>query len=273
MKLIQTNQNEIPETLEHDNETLKSYLYRSLIADDFLDIYFIENKPCNEIERKLAKALKKVFTSEDFENQGLRLTDDINISDAVIFMLSEHLSEESVQTIQNLDDDVVKIGFITSAAQNQYDFTDIDNLLLVTQGVNSHFPLKKLKNVLKISKDTKIVGLPLSPFINVARESNVRNYLTLDFQKYTAEIGLYELIATSLPSQYSGVKIKCPDIDTAIKLKDHFIYTADENIFVDEKSQVCITDNSQTTKEDEVLQQHATIKLLKIIRQTLEANQ
>ena len=272
MKLIQPTQNEIPETLEHDNETLKSYLYRSLIADDYLDVYFIENSPCNEIERKLAKALKTIFTSEDFENQGLRLTDDINISDAVIFMLSEHLSEESVQTIQNLDDDVVKIGFVTSAAQNKYDFTDIENLLLVTQGVKSQFPLRKLKSILKISKDTKIVGLPLSPFINVSRESNVENYLTIDFQKYTAEIGLYEMIATSLPSQYSGIEIKCPDVETAIKLKDHFIYTADENAFV-VKSAVFIKDNPQLTKEDEVLQKHATIKLLKIIRQTLEANQ
>lgn len=271
MKLIPTTHDDILDNAEYNSDTLKSYLYRSLIADDYLDVYFIENNPGNEIERKLARALKEIFTSEDFENQGLRLTDDINISDTVVFMLSEHLSEESVQTIQNLDDDVVKIGFVTSAAQNQYDFTDIENLLLVTQGVNSQFPLRKLKSVLKISKDTKIVGLPLSPFINVARESNVENYLTIDFQKYTAEIGLYELIATSLPSSYSGIEIICSDVDTAIKLTDHFIYMKDNTSII--KNKVYIKDNPQLTKEDEVLQKHATIKLLKIIRQTLEANQ
>lgn len=273
MKFIKTPTHEdVLDNVDYNNETLKSYLYRSLIADDYLDVCFIENNPGNEIERKLARTLKEIFTSEDFENQGLRLTDDISISDTVVFMLSEHLSEESFQTIQNLADDVIKIGFVTSAAQNQYDFTDVENLLLVTQGVNSQFPLRKLKSILKISKDTRIVGLPLSPFINVARESNVENYLTIDFQKYTAEIGLYEMIATSLPSRYSGVKIKCPDVETAIKLKDHFIYTADENAFVAENV-VLIKDNPQLTKEDEVLQKHATIKLLKIIRQTLEANQ
>lgn len=255
----------------HTNESLKNYLYRSLIADDFLDIYFIENTKGNEIEKKLATALANIFKSEDFENQGLRTTDNINIADAVIFMLSEHLNKQAIEDLSNLDEDVVKIGFITSAAQNEYDLSHLNNLILVNQGINSVISPKQLKKTLKVSDKTKIVGLPLSPFINTVREQNTENYITLQYQPYTAEIGLYELIATSLPSKYAGIKIECKDNKTAQKLVNHFNYMKD-NVFILDNI-VILKDNTVKTKEDVVLQQHATIKLLKIIRKYLEANQ
>lgn len=255
----------------HTNESLKNYLYRSLIADDFLDIYFIENTKGNEIEKKLATALANIFKSEDFENQGLRTTDNINIADAVIFMLSEHLTKQAIDDLSNLDEDIVKIGFITSAAQNEYDLSHLNNLILVNQGINSVISPKQLKKTLKVSDKTKIVGLPLSPFINTVREQNTENYITLQYQPYTAEIGLYELIATALPSKYAGIKIECKDNKTAQKLVNHFNYMKD-NVFILDNI-VILKDNTVKTKEDVVLQQHATIKLLKIIRKYLEANQ
>lgn len=258
-------------TASHTNESLKNYLYRSLIADDFLDIYFIENTHGNEIEKKLATALATIFKSEDFENQGLRTTDDIKVADAVIFMLSEHLTKQAIEDLSNLDEDVVKIGFITSAAQNEYDLSHLNNLILVNQGINSFISPKQLKKTLKVSNETKIVGLPLSPFINTVREQNTENYITLQYQPYTAEIGLYELIATSLPSKYAGIKIECKDNKTAQKLANHFNYMKD-NVFILDNI-VILKDNTVKTKEDIVLQQHATIKLLKIIRKYLEANQ
>ena len=259
-----------PKTAEtRTDETLKNYLYRSLIADDFLDIYFTENEHGNEIEKKLSTALKNIFKSEDFENQGLRTTSNIKEADAVIFMLSEHLTEKSIHELLELDDYVVKIGFITSAAQNEYDLSNLDNLILVNQGINSVISPKQLKRTLKVAD--KIIGLPLSPFINTIRDQNTENYITLQYQPYTAEIGLYELIATSLPSKYAGIKIECKDNKVAQKLVNHFNYMKD-NVFILDNL-VIIKDNTVKTKEDIVLQQHATIKLLKIMRKYLEANQ
>ena len=145
----------------------------------------------------------------------------------------------------------------------------MDNLILVNQGINSVISPKQLKRTLKVADDAKIIGLPLSPFINTIRDQHTENYITL--QPYTAEIGLYELIATSLPSKYAGIKIECKDNKVAQKLVNHFNYMKD-NVFILDNL-VIIKDNTVKTKEDIVLQQHATIKLLKIMRKYLEANQ
>lgn len=271
-KLNQLNQLKQPKNTKTQNdETLKNYLYRSLIADNYLDIYFMENKNGNEIEKKLSTAFKNIFKSGDFENQGLRTTSNIKDADAVIFMLSEHLTKQAINDLLQLNNRVVKIGFITSAAKNEYDLSHLDNLILVNQGNNSVIPPKQLKKTLNVSVNTEIIGLPLSPFINTIREQHTENYITLQYQPYTAEIGLYELIATSLPSKYAGIKIKCKDNKVAQKLVNHFNYMKD-NVFILDNI-VIIKDNTIKTKEDVVLQQHATIKLLKIMRKYLEANQ
>ena len=74
-----------------------------------------------------------------------------------------------------------------------------------------------------------------------------------------------------MPSKYAGIKIECKDNKTAQKLVNHFNYMKD-NVFILDNI-VILKDNTVKTKEDVVLQQHATIKLLKIIRKYLEANQ
>lgn len=259
--------NLIEQDTAKDVESLQSYLHRSLIADDILDIAFLENFSKNEIEYKLSRSLENIFTSEDFENQGLKLTDNISTADCVIFMLSERLDEQTYKKLKNLEDDVIKIGFITSSAKNPYDFKDIKNLILITQAIESSYSKNKLKAAMNISNDAKLVRLPISPFIHIKRDPSINNKFEVDYALYTEEIGLYELMAAALPTKYSELHIKCPSPEDAQNLKSKLIYSKNNAFTI---QNICIIrPESIGLYEESAIKKHATIKLLKIIRNAL----
>lgn len=265
---ITGNSSEIIEDLDDDfsKESIKNYLYKSFIADDILDLCFISNQNANEIERKLSKGLKRLFKSDDFKNQGLRLNKNLDEADCVIFMLSDNLSLQDFENLNDLSDSVIKLGFVTSAVYKDFDFSDFKNLFIITQNNNALLPKTGLKKRLTFNNDTKFIRLPLSPFINIEKDKFVDNTLEIPFNTFEASIGLYELITASLPANHSGVEIICENNETASKYANTIIYN--KQIFV-LKNKVILKKPDNLSIEDKVLQEHATIKLLRIIRQTL----
>lgn len=251
-----------------NSTTLKKYLYRPILENETLDIYFIKNNTNNEIEKNVAQSLVRLFKSKEFRSQNLNITDHMETAECVIFMLSENLSQEDYDKMSALSDQVVKIGIVTSAYENQFNMENLNNLIVVTQSINSKYPYHKLKQALKVNDKAKFIKLPLVPFIYKKKQVNNTKTYSIDYYKYTMELGLYEVIASALPSEYNSLEIICQSYKQAIQLKDHFIYF-NKDTFVHNNKCIIKLNNSLFT-ENIALQKHATIKLLRIIRKSLE---
>lgn len=191
---------------------------------------------------------------------------NIDEADCVIFMLSDNLSLQDFENLNDLNDSVIKLGFVTSAVYKDFDFSDFENLFIITQNNNALLPKKILKKRLHFNDDTKFIRLPLSPFINIEKDKFIDNTFEIPFNTFEAAIGLYELITVSLPSNHSGVEIICENNEIASKYANMIIYN--KQIFV-LKNKVILKKPEELSIEDKVLREHAAIKLLRIIRQTL----
>ena len=228
-----------------------------------INIYFLNNPINNLIETKLTKPFKKLFISKEFSDYNFKLIDNVNNADCVIFMLSENFTEDNYYYLKCLSDDIVKIGIITSSAKSNYTFNEINNLIIVTQSINATISEKQLKQAMGINDNIKLMRLPISPLINKTITNDIHHTFKLNYARFTAEIGLYEIMALALPDNYSALEIICPTNEVANQLKNTFIYNT--NIIV--LNNKCII-NYNIDKDAAYIKRHSMLKLFKIIYQS-----
>ena len=232
-----------------------------------INIYFLNNPINNLIEKKLTKVFKNLVISKGFSDYNFKLVDNVNDANCVIFMLSENLTENNYNQLKHLQDDIIKVGIITSSAKSKYTFNEINNLIIVTQSVNATISEKQLKRAMGINDNIKLMRLPISPLINKTINNDIHHSFKLDYARFTAEIGLYEVMALALPDNYSALEIICPTNEIASQLKNTFIYNT--NIIV--LNNKCII-NYNIDKDEAYIKRHSMLKLFKIIYQSCMRN-
>ena len=228
-----------------------------------INIYFLNNSINNLIETKLTKPFKKLFISKEFSDYNFKLIDNVNNADCVIFMLSENFNKNNYNQLKHLQSNVIKIGIITSSAKSNYTFNEINNLIIVTQSINATISEKQLKQAMGINSNIKLMRLPISPLINKTITNDIHHTFKLNYARFTAEIGLYEIMALALPDNYSSLEIICPNNEIANQLKNTFIYNT--NIIV--LNNICII-NYNIDKDAAYIKRHSMLKLFKIIYQS-----
>ncbi len=228
-----------------------------------INIYFLNNPINNLIEKKLTKVFKNLVISKEFSDYNFKLIDNVNNADCVIFMLSENFNKNNYNQLKHLQSNVIKIGIITSSAKSNYTFNEINNLIIVTQSINATISEKQLKQAMGINDNIKLMRLPISPLINKTITNDIHHTFKLNYARFTAEIGLYEIMALALPDNYSSLEIICPNNEIANQLKNTFIYNT--NIIV--LNNICII-NYNIDKDAAYIKRHSMLKLFKIIYQS-----
>lgn len=251
---------------KQDNDKTISNLY-NISYNKTINIYFLNNSINNLIETKLTTSFKKLFTSKEFSDYNFKLIDNVDHANCIIFMLSENFTEDNYHYLKYLPNDIVKIGIITSSAKSKYTFGEIDNLILITQPVNATISESQLKQAMGINSNIKLMRLPISPLINKTINDNVHHAFKLNYARFTAEIGLYEIMTLALPDNYSSLEIICPNNEIANQLKNTFIYNT--NIIV--LNNKCII-NYNIDKDEAYIKRHSMLKLFKIIYQSCTRN-
>lgn len=232
-----------------------------------INIYFLNNSINNLIETKLTRTFKNLVISKEFSDYNFKLVDNINDANCVIFMLSENLNENNYNQLKRLQDNVIKVGIITSSAKSKYTFNEINNLIIVTQSVNATIGEKQLNRAMGINGNIKLMRLPISPLINKTINNDIHHAFKLNYARFTAEIGLYEVMALALPDNYSALEIICPTNEIANQLKNTFIYNT--NIIV--LNNKCII-NYNIDKDEIYIKRHSMLKLFKVIYQSYMGN-
>lgn len=240
---------------------------RLRITERKLNICLLSNQKKNLVESGLEKSLVELFSSEIFRNQGLSTTNVLRDADCVFFMISENFTEKHFQALSALPDNVVKIGFLTSGAEPIFALDNIKNLIVVTHSVHTDYSVDALKAVLKIGKQAKLIRLPLSPFVSQEHIAGLSKIYTTDYNNYLAHIGYYEIMANSLPKSFTELEIVCPDNAKALELEARLIYSNGRTHV--HKNSCIIKVTNLSTSELYALQEHAAIKLLKIMRKAL----
>lgn len=251
---------------KQDNDKTISNLY-NISYNKTINIYFLNNSINNLIETKLTTSFKKLFISKEFSDYNFKLIDNVDHANCIIFMLSENFTEDNYHYLKYLPNDIVKIGIITSSAKSKYTFDEIDNLILITQPVNATISESQLKQAMGINSNIKLMRLPISPLINKTINDNVHHAFKLNYARFTAEIGLYEIMALALPDNYSSLEIICLNNEIANQLKNTFIYNT--NIIV--LNNKCII-NYNIDKDEAYIKRHSMLKLFKIIYQSCTRN-
>lgn len=241
---------------------------KMLIRDEHIHVALISNDPKNLVEKSLEHSLRELFKEDIFQMQGLRVTRKVNEADVIMFMVSDHLSAEHVKMLERVDDDVLKIGFITSGTANQHDLSKIENLTIITHKVETKYPNDKLKKLLK-AENSNLIRLPLSPMVSRERSPHkVMSYET-PYHAYLMHLGFYEMMANSLPDKYTELVINCDNPEQATDLKKRLIYSAGQA--QDFQNKVIIKVTTESNDELVALKEHAMIKLLTIMRRALSA--
>lgn len=179
-------------------------------------VYVLPADTHNPIAEKLSSQLIRYMSSRDGLDNGLVLTQYIDMADIVIFPVYERMNDALSYMSSFTHKGKTFIGIVCTPALGNIDLSMIDNLTIVTQSVSHELNNEYIKHQLRNPK-AFVTSIPIHNIIDTIRDNSFQ-VETVSYQPHLSKLGYYKLKATSLDKSYNSLKIVAKSPQDVISL-------------------------------------------------------